>query len=102
MRPGAHIKAAVEVLDEVLERHRPVASTLSDWGKSHRFAGSGDRSTIGNLVYDALAPAPLARRPDGVPTARAPSRWPPLRTRWDYPSQRWRPAPMDRRTRSSR
>jgi 16S rRNA (cytosine967-C5)-methyltransferase len=54
MRPGAHIKAAAEVLGEVLERHRPVASTLSDWGKSHRFAGSGDRSTIGNLVYDAL------------------------------------------------
>jgi 16S rRNA (cytosine967-C5)-methyltransferase len=38
----------------VLEKHRAVASTLSDWGKSHRFAGSGDRATIGNLVYDAL------------------------------------------------
>lgn len=54
MRPGAHIKAAVEVLEEVLEKHRPVAGTLADWGKSHRFAGSGDRATIGNLVYDAL------------------------------------------------
>jgi 16S rRNA (cytosine967-C5)-methyltransferase len=54
MRPGAHIKAAVEVLEEVLGRHRPAASALSDWGKSHRFAGSGDRAAIGNLVYDAL------------------------------------------------
>ena len=27
---------------------------LADWGKGHRFAGSGDRATIGNLVYDAL------------------------------------------------
>src|SRR5499426_1472020 len=54
MRPGAHIKAAIEVLIEVLERHRPAASALSDWGKSHRFAGSGDRAAIGNLLYDAL------------------------------------------------
>jgi 16S rRNA (cytosine967-C5)-methyltransferase len=54
MRPGARIKAAIEVLDEVLNRHRPAASALADWGKSHRFAGSGDRAAIGNLVYDAL------------------------------------------------
>jgi 16S rRNA (cytosine967-C5)-methyltransferase len=54
MRPGAHIRAAIEVLDEVLDRHRPVATALADWGKSHRFAGSGDRAAIGNLVYDAL------------------------------------------------
>jgi 16S rRNA (cytosine967-C5)-methyltransferase len=38
----------------VLERHRPAAVSLADWGKAHRFAGSGDRAAIGNLVYDAL------------------------------------------------
>lgn len=54
MRPGAHIKAGVEVLEEILGRHRPAAAALADWGKSHRFAGSGDRAAIGNLVYDAL------------------------------------------------
>ena len=54
MRTGARIKAAIEVLDEVLNRHRPAANALADWGKSHRFAGSGDRAAIGNLVYDAL------------------------------------------------
>jgi len=54
MRPGAHIKAAIEVLEEILRRHRPAAAALADWGKSHRFAGSGDRAAIGNLVYDAL------------------------------------------------
>ncbi len=54
MRPGAQIKAAIEILDEVLNRHRPAATALADWGKSHRFAGSGDRAAIGNLVYDAL------------------------------------------------
>lgn len=54
MRPGAHIKAAAEVLDDVLLRHRPAAGALADWGKSHRFAGSSDRAAIGNLVFDAL------------------------------------------------
>jgi 16S rRNA (cytosine967-C5)-methyltransferase len=54
MRSGAQIKAAIEVLDEIVNRHRPAASALADWGKSHRFAGSGDRAAIGNLVYDAL------------------------------------------------
>lgn len=54
MRRGAQIKAAVEVLEEVLARHRPAAAALNDWGKGHRFAGSGDRAAIGNLVFDAL------------------------------------------------
>jgi 16S rRNA (cytosine967-C5)-methyltransferase len=54
MRTGAQIKAAIELLDEVLNRHRPAASVLADWGKTHRFAGSGDRAAIGNLLYDAL------------------------------------------------
>lgn len=54
MRPGAHIRAAIEVLEEVLGRHRPAATALADWGKGHRFAGSGDRAAIGNLLYDAL------------------------------------------------
>jgi 16S rRNA (cytosine967-C5)-methyltransferase len=54
MRPGARIAAAIEVLADILERHRPAATALADWGKAHRFAGSGDRSAIGSLVYDAL------------------------------------------------
>lgn len=54
MQPGAKIKAASEVLAAILERHAPAATALADWGKSHRFAGSGDRAAIGNLVFDAL------------------------------------------------
>ena len=54
MRPGARIAAAIEVLGDIIGRHRPAAEALSDWGKSHRFAGSGDRNAIGGLVYDAL------------------------------------------------
>jgi 16S rRNA (cytosine967-C5)-methyltransferase len=54
MRPAARITAAAEVLDEVILRHRPATEALADWGKAHRIAGSGDRSAIGSLVFDAL------------------------------------------------
>ncbi|MGE5510614.1 MAG: RsmB/NOP family class I SAM-dependent RNA methyltransferase [Bacteroidota bacterium] len=54
MRPGARIRSAAEVLEEVLSRHRPASQALADWAKASRFAGSGDRAAVGNLVYDAL------------------------------------------------
>lgn len=54
MRPGARIQAAAEVLDDILHHHRPAATALADWGKRHRFAGSGDRAAIGTLTYDVL------------------------------------------------
>ena len=54
MREGGRIAAAIEVLEDVETRHRPVSEALRDWGKSHRFAGSGDRAAIGNIVYDAM------------------------------------------------
>lgn len=54
MRPGARVAAAIEILDEVLNRYQPVSLALQAWGKAHRFAGSGDRNAIGHMVYDAL------------------------------------------------
>ncbi|MEM8664565.1 MAG: RsmB/NOP family class I SAM-dependent RNA methyltransferase [Pseudomonadota bacterium] len=54
MRPAGRVAAAIEVLDDIEARRRPVADALRDWGLSHRFAGSGDRAAIGNLVYDVL------------------------------------------------
>lgn len=54
MRPGARIQAAAEVLEDIFSRHQPAATALQDWGKRHRFAGSGDRAAIGTLVYDVL------------------------------------------------
>ena len=54
MRLGGRLAAAIEVLEEMERRRRPAADALKDWGLSHRFAGSGDRSAIGNIVYDAL------------------------------------------------
>lgn len=54
MRLGGRLSAAIEILEDIATRHRPVADALKDWGLSHRFAGSGDRAAIGNIVYDAL------------------------------------------------
>jgi len=54
MKAGARLAAAVAVLTEISARHRPAALALADWGKASRFAGSGDRAAVGNLVYDVL------------------------------------------------
>lgn len=54
MKPAARIQAAIDVVESIVVRHQPAGIALADWGKSHRFAGSGDRAAIGNFVYDAL------------------------------------------------
>ena len=54
MKLGGRIAAAIEVLEDVEARRRPAQDALKDWGLGHRFAGSGDRAAIGNLVFDAL------------------------------------------------
>jgi 16S rRNA (cytosine967-C5)-methyltransferase len=54
VKQGGRLAAAIEVLEAIETRHRPVAEALKDWGIAHRFAGSGDRAAIGNIVYDAL------------------------------------------------
>ncbi len=54
MKDGGRIAAAIEVLEEIETRHRPAQDALKDWGIKHRFAGSGDRTVIGNLVFDVL------------------------------------------------
>ncbi|MEO8757358.1 MAG: RsmB/NOP family class I SAM-dependent RNA methyltransferase [Devosia sp.] len=54
MKLAGRLAAAIEVLEDIDRRHRPVAEGLKAWGLNNRFAGSGDRAAIGNLVYDAL------------------------------------------------
>lgn len=71
MRPPGRLSAAIEVLTEIVERHRPASEALADWGKAHRFAGAGDRAAIGNLVYDALRRKASAAAQMGADTPRA-------------------------------
>jgi 16S rRNA (cytosine967-C5)-methyltransferase len=54
MQPGARLQAAIDILGEITGRGRAASIALADWGRAHRFAGSGDRAWIGNLVFDAL------------------------------------------------
>ena len=53
MTPAARLAAAIEVLDTVLDGAAPEAA-LTGWGRAHRFAGSGDRAALRDLVFDAL------------------------------------------------
>ena len=71
MTPGARASAAIEVLADIEARKRPASEALKDWGLSHRFAGSGDRAAIGNLVFDACARAPRAPMPWARTSPRA-------------------------------
>jgi len=54
MRLGGRISAAIDVLTDATAQRTPVSLALRDWGKANRYAGSKDRSAIGNYVHDAL------------------------------------------------
>src|SRR4051812_46600867 len=71
MTPAARISAAIEVLEDVETRRRPVGDALKDWGLSHRFAGSKDRAAIASLVYDGLRRKASAAWIMGEATPRA-------------------------------
>ena len=54
MRDGGRLAAAIEVLDDIETRHRPVRLALKSWGERSRFAGSKDRAFVSGLVLDVL------------------------------------------------
>lgn len=53
MTPSARLSAAISVLDDILTG-RPPEVALTAWGRASRFAGSGDRFAVRDLVFDAL------------------------------------------------
>lgn len=53
MTPAARIDAATRILDRVLDGESAEAS-LIDWARKSRYAGSGDRAAVRDLVFDAL------------------------------------------------
>ncbi|MFA7586299.1 MAG: RsmB/NOP family class I SAM-dependent RNA methyltransferase [Novosphingobium sp.] len=58
MTPAARVQAAIEVLDLVIAAARsggaPADRILTDWFRTRRFAGSGDRRAVRELVYAAI------------------------------------------------
>jgi 16S rRNA (cytosine967-C5)-methyltransferase len=53
MTPQARLSAAIEILDQILVG-RAAEVALTNWGRASRFAGSGDRAAVRDLVFDAL------------------------------------------------
>ena len=53
MTPAARVAAAIELLDAWLAGAAP-EQVLTGWARGHRFAGSGDRAAIRDLVFDAI------------------------------------------------
>lgn len=53
MIPAARAAAAIEVLDRILAG-QVAEVALTNWGRANRFAGSGDRAAIRDIVYDVL------------------------------------------------
>lgn len=58
MTPQARVQAAIEVLDLVIEAARrggaPADRIITDWFRTRRFAGSGDRRAVRELAYAAI------------------------------------------------
>ena len=58
MTPAARVQAAIEVLDLVIAAAQaqgaPADRLLTDWLRTRRFAGSGDRRAVRDLVYRVI------------------------------------------------
>ena len=58
MTPQARIQAAIEILDAVIaaarSRGAPADRVFSEWFRIRRFAGSGDRRAVREIVYAAI------------------------------------------------
>ena len=72
MTPGARAAAAIGILDAVLAGEA-AERALTRWARASRFAGSGDRAAVRDLVFDALRcrRSHLALSGQGAETARA-------------------------------
>lgn len=53
MTPQARLSAAITVLDQILSGI-PAEAALLRWSRASRFAGSGDRAAVRDLVFDSL------------------------------------------------
>ena len=54
MTPAAQVQAAIEILDRWRNGTQAMDRVLTGWARQNRYAGSGDRRRIGDLVHDAL------------------------------------------------
>jgi 16S rRNA (cytosine967-C5)-methyltransferase len=67
--PAARLAAAAQVLDQILAGE-PAEKALIGWARRSRFAGSGDRAALRDLVFDALRRKRSLAAIGGVMTGR--------------------------------
>lgn len=53
MTPAARAQAAIQILDRILQGEAAEPALLR-WSRASRFAGSGDRAAVRDLVFDSL------------------------------------------------
>lgn len=54
MTPAARAAAAIDILDLWEAGDQRAERVLRDWGRANRYAGSGDRRAIGDLVFHCI------------------------------------------------
>jgi 16S rRNA (cytosine967-C5)-methyltransferase len=69
LTPAARVAAAIEVLDQILDG-MAAEKALTVWARRSRFAGSGDRAALRDLVFDALRCKRSAAALGGAMTGR--------------------------------
>lgn len=69
MTPSARCAAAIAILDRVLAGEA-AEKALTNWGRASRFAGSGDRAAVRDIVFDALRRKTSAAAQGGGLTGR--------------------------------
>ena len=74
MTPAARVEAAIHILDQIIAGS-PAEPALIRWARGSRFAGSGDRAAVRDLVFDSLrrrhSRARLGGAAPGAETGRA-------------------------------
>lgn len=74
MTPAARVEAAILILDRIIAGS-PAEPALIAWARGSRFAGSGDRAAVRDLVFDSLrrrrSRALLGGAPPGAEMGRA-------------------------------
>ncbi|MEO8812136.1 MAG: RsmB/NOP family class I SAM-dependent RNA methyltransferase [Caulobacteraceae bacterium] len=87
MRDGGRLAAAIEVLADIGERHKPARMALKNWGERSRYAGARDRAFVSGLVLDALRRHRSVAWRMGEESDRARALGV-LRFVWDWPAER--------------
>jgi 16S rRNA (cytosine967-C5)-methyltransferase len=69
MTPPARLSAAIEIIDRILHGESAELA-LTNWGRASRYAGSGDRNAVRDLVFAALRRKRSAAAAGGTMTGR--------------------------------